>query len=141
PQFCVSGICCNVSACSGCKTCATGTCTNVDAGKAPPGGGCAVDSANPICGNDGTCDGAGKCKVAAAGTSCGNICQGDSKVARTCPGNGASCASGTPVGCSPFTCHSGACATAPCTGNGDCASGKVCVGGACKNCNPSNNEG
>jgi hypothetical protein len=141
PQFCVSGVCCNVSACSGCKTCATGTCGNVGIGKAPPGGGCAVDPANPICGNNGTCDGAGKCTVAAAGTSCGNTCQGDSKVARTCPGNGAACASGTPVPCNPFTCHSGTCAAAPCTGNGDCAAGKVCVGGACKNCNPSNNEG
>src|SRR6185436_16970956 len=37
-QFCVAGVCCNVSSCSGCKTCATGTCANVGAGKAPPGG-------------------------------------------------------------------------------------------------------
>jgi hypothetical protein len=141
PQFCVSGVCCNVSACSGCKTCATGTCTNVGAGKAPPGGGCATDPANPICGNSGTCDGGGKCTVAAAGTSCGDTCDGDSKVAKTCPGNGALCKDGTPVACNPFTCHSGACAAAPCTGNGDCAAGKVCAGGACKNCNPANQDG
>jgi hypothetical protein len=131
PQFCVRGSCCNVSSCSGCKTCASGTCGNVAPGGAPVGGGCAVDTANPICGNDGTCDGAGMCKVAAKDTACAPTCQGDSRVPGTCPGSGAMCKAGMAVDCGDFTCRSGICLTT-CSGNADCAAGRACVSGACK---------
>jgi hypothetical protein len=131
-QFCVAGVCCNVSSCSGCRTCASGTCSNVAGGAAPVGGGCPINTANPICGNSGVCDGTGKCAVAAPGTACGRACSGDSRVPRTCPGNGGACAAGAPVSCGSFSCQGGVCLVAPCSTNADCAAGLVCARGACK---------
>src|SRR6185436_5868518 len=83
-----------------------------------PGGGCPTDAANPICGNNGTCDCGGKCTVAAAGASCGYVCQGDSKVAKSCAA-GKVCTGGMCKNCNPAN-------------NDGCAAGKVCVNDTCK---------
>ena len=66
--FCVDGVCCD-SACDGaCNTCVgavAGKCSLAPAGTSPRNA-CPVDTMNP-CGNDGTCDGAGACRVGATG--------------------------------------------------------------------------
>jgi hypothetical protein len=50
-----------------------------------PSAGCSVA---PPC-STGTCDGAGACNVAVAGTSCGASCTGASRVPKVCNGQGA----------------------------------------------------
>jgi hypothetical protein len=85
---CAQGRCCATPCAGTCKSCALagqeGTCANVGAGGADPGGACADDA----CSNG--CDGAGACRREAAGTMCGmqGCGPGMSISTRTCNGAG-----------------------------------------------------
>jgi hypothetical protein len=83
------------------------------------------------CGNDGTCNGAGACRLYVTGTQCvAPACSVSTFTpARTCNGTG-TCQTVSNSGCSPYACGTGACRTS-CTGNADCLSPNVCIGSTC----------
>ncbi len=94
--FCVDGVCCNTACLGTCQACsaatkgqgADGTCGNVIAGT-PDKINC-PSQAPSTCGDDGTCDGNGACRLYAAGTPC-RPSAGDCDVAESCPGAGKAC--------------------------------------------------
>jgi hypothetical protein len=134
--FCVDGICCNTACTDTCKTCndqsAPGICTFVPSGGQAPPGSCPMADVS-TCGQDGTCDGQGRCRKYPAGTVCtAGTCDGASvSDVNVCDGEGR-CKSGPATICAPYDCDptTNKCATS-CTINGDCASGIVCVNGSC----------
>jgi hypothetical protein len=128
--FCQQGYCCASSCTGGCASCALagalGTCTNVPNG-ADPLNAC-TDATAATCGNDGTCDGSGKCRLYAAGTVCapGSCPSTTYTPARTCDGAG-SCQAVTSSLCAPFACDAanGVCKKT-CASTADCASPNTC---------------
>jgi hypothetical protein len=132
--FCEQGVCCG-GACTGtCRSCAVagnlGACTNVPSGQDPLNQ--CPDAGAGTCGNDGTCNGAGACRLYAAGTQCAApTCTGATLTsARACNGTG-TCLAATTSSCSPYQCGTGAC-RASCTVDGDCVSPNICAsGGVC----------
>jgi hypothetical protein len=85
------------------------------------------------CGTDGTCNGAGACRLYAAGTLCArSTCTGTNFVgARTCNGSG-TCLPPTQTSCGKILCDAAGSACRPtCATNADCAPPNVCHEGAC----------
>jgi hypothetical protein len=128
--FCQQGVCCGSSCTGNCQSCAiagsAGTCTSVPAGQDPLSQ-CA-DTGATGCGTDGSCDGAGKCRLYVAGTACapGSCTSGSAAAARTCDGAGA-CKTATPASCAPYACNTaGTACNTTCAGNTDCASAATC---------------
>jgi hypothetical protein len=133
---CVDGVCCGSASCATCMACSnaktgavSGTCAPILTGqvdtrctKAPP------------CGLDGTCNGAGACRNALSGTSCGTAtcASGIAQPTATCNGGG-TCTTPPTVACTPYLCGTTACATT-CTSNANCATGAQCSGGVCSPC-------
>jgi hypothetical protein len=129
--FCTDHVCCNSRCDQPCHSCAllqtAGTCTLEPAG---------VDFRND-CGATGTCtrtcDGAGQCIGAGAGTMCArNVCTGENTGTGPayCSGAAPSACSNaevTPFDCSPYACAPafGACLTT-CGTTADCAQGFDC---------------
>jgi hypothetical protein len=137
--FCQQGVCCS-SACTGsCKSCALpganlGTCSNVAAGGADPAALCQA-TATSTCGQDGTCNGSGACRLYAATTQCAApSCSGSRRTpARLCDGAG-TCQTVTTSQCDPFECDTnGSCKTTctPATSTTDCVAPNVCTGTSC----------
>ena len=132
---CVDLTCCTSATCGTCQSCANaqGTCANVpDEGTDPDT--CTDETGSNACGTTGKCDGVGACKLRASGTMCGTMCvMSNTEVqGRECNGSGeCTAAGGAPMPCAPFLCASGACLTT-CSGDEQCASGKVCLGGICQ---------
>jgi hypothetical protein len=140
--FCIDGLCCENSCPGLCMACATaktgnlnGLCRAVKTGTDPDNE-CDVDSAN-ACGQDGTCDGAGACRLQGSGISCGSSsCSGSTfTAAGKCNGTGTCIpASGSSACSGNFTCASSgtACGTT-CSANstGGCTLGNECLNGAC----------
>ncbi len=134
--FCVDGVCCE-SACAGmCAACtnaktgqADGLCKPITAGSDPDSE-CADDGA-ASCGHDGTCDGAGACRLYGATTVCaGASCNGALEApARMCDGAG-TCVAASTMSCGSYMCGATTCMTS-CTQNTDCASGYFCSAGSC----------
>ena len=91
-NVCAQGICCATACTATCKSCALagtlGTCTNVAAGQDPLNQ--CTDAGAASCGNDGTCNGAGACRLYVTGTQCvAPACSGSTFTpARTCNGSG-----------------------------------------------------
>ena len=169
--MCIEGFCCE-SLCDPtdpanfCKACnvpgAEGRCAFAASGT-DPGGNCTADPSSS-CMHDGTCDGAGHCRIALAGSVCGvsSCTSGAVTYESVCDGAG-HCVTPAPVSCAPYTCASGsACNTScsgvatncaapatcsnfscgpralgqPCLGGGDCASGRCAQGLCCdSDCN------
>ena len=128
---CVDGVCCETTcaglcnACAGAKTgAADGLCRPVTAGTDPDSE-CAQDPATS-CGHDGTCDGAGACRLYLAGSVCASeTCSGSTdSPAQRCDGAGV-CVTATPVSCAPYLCGAASCATT-CSANTDCTTGYFC---------------
>ncbi|MDB4980597.1 MAG: Flagellar hook-length control protein FliK, partial [Myxococcales bacterium] len=141
---CVDGVCCSTGSCPTCQACnknGAGTCSALPAAAAA---GCPVDSTNCTAG----CDGAGKCKASAAGTSCAaaacaNTSDSVGLIAhvgqytavsyqtKQCDGSAnasAACKAQPSTGCSgAFICASGgtACKTT-CATHADCVLGYYC---------------
>jgi hypothetical protein len=132
--FCVDNVCCN-SACTGsCMSCtATGTvgqCSPADAGSDPHND-CTPDAAS-TCGHDGTCDGAGACRLYASGTVChaAGCSTATVSAASTCNGLGV-CQAGGTTSCNAYQCDSSGaamCGTS-CTSDANCTG--FCAAGAC----------
>lgn len=133
---CVDGVCCNTQ-CSGlCHACtaqlkdqgADGDCGPIKSGFDPDTE-CAEQSG---CGQDGSCSGAGACRLKAAGTSCGATqCQGTTTVVgQVCNGTGACVNDASGTDCSPHLCSAGACQV-PCASDQSCVLGYFCDLGTC----------
>lgn len=134
---CVDGVCCE-SACTGtCVACsaakkgsgADGVCDAVASGTDPDNE-CAPDPSPFSCGADGTCDGAGACKLLApAGTNCGApTCSAG--IASTFACDLAGVCKTIAVPCAPYACDATTCRTT-CATDADCAEGLVCERPVC----------
>jgi hypothetical protein len=137
---CVDGYCCDspcaasdpASFCHACNVPGLeGHCVAARAGTDPHQQ-CAPEPANP-CGRDGLCDGAGACRVAAAGTACGSgsCTNGMLMQSPACDGAG-KCAPGAVMSCAPYACASATACATTCTppANG-CLPPAVCDNGSC----------
>ncbi len=131
---CVDGYCCDslcdpgvpANLCAACNVPGSeGHCVPALAGTDPHQQ-CTADTM-ASCGHDGLCDGAGHCRLWAAGTVCGGAtCSSDTETyAPTCDGNG-HCLAGTSVSCYPYACGSGACDTSCTQPANGCQSPAVC---------------
>jgi hypothetical protein len=141
--FCVQGICCN-EACEGsCHSCRAadtigpdGVCLPAKPGTDPKNS-CANAPSEDLCGQTGSCDGAGQCAFAAEGTICAPaLCAGPESQSNpsTCDGAG-SCEENGESACAPYACdeiNDTGCLTA-CATSADCLDGNdYCDGtGAC----------
>jgi len=132
--LCQQGVCCSSSCTGTCRSCAlsgtAGTCTFVPVG-ADPLNQC-DDNGAPTCGTDGSCDGAGGCRLYAAGTMCvGASCTGSTfSPARTCNGTG-TCQTTSLSTCNPYVCGTGGACRTTCATNADCTSPNTCINGSC----------
>ncbi len=134
-RFCVDGLCCN-NACQGaCVACnlpnSIGECSSVDFEKPDPRGICRKEAAS-TCGENGLCDGDGKCQKHIEETVCTPaICDsaGRFQPQGGCDGKGV-CLAAKPVVCDPSRCENGACVER-CTSDAQCIAGKACVDGTC----------
>jgi Cellulose binding domain len=136
--FCQQGVCCASACTGGCASCAlagtSGTCTNVPTGMDPLSA--CTDGTAATCGNDGFCDGSGKCRLYAAGTVCAAATCPSSTFtpARTCDGAG-NCQTVTSTLCTPFACDTtnklckNTCT--PATSSTDCTAPATCIGTSC----------
>ncbi len=132
-NVCAQGICCASVCNTTCRSCAIagnlGTCTAVPAGQDPLNQ--CTDAGAASCGNDGTCNGAGACRLYVTGTQCvAPACTGATATpARTCNGSG-TCLTVSTSSCNPYACGTGVCRTS-CTTNSDCNAPNVCLGSTC----------
>jgi hypothetical protein len=130
---CVDGVCCDTACAGTCQACnvggAEGTCTALPGGM-DPADECALEPA-ASCGHDGSCDGAGACRLHATGLQCaaGTCVAGTETAPGRCDGKG-TCVAGASRSCAPNVCASDSCAEA-CAGPADCQSGYFCEGGMC----------
>lgn len=135
---CVDSVCCESScvglcfACSAAKTGATnGLCRTVRSGTDPDDD-CAIESSSP-CGRDGTCDGAGACRLQPATMACGTpTCTGATLSEGRCNGIGACVVNAVSQPCPRnLRCASATACATTCTARSpdDCASGFECPDG------------
>jgi hypothetical protein len=131
---CQQGVCC-ASSCTGtCRSCnltgTVGTCT-LAAPSTDPLNQC-TDAGATSCGTDGMCDGAGACRLYAAGTTCGStMCSGSTFTsAPLCNGSGV-CQPGTQSLCTPYVCGANGACLGSCATNNDCVSPNTCNASAC----------
>jgi hypothetical protein len=130
---CTEGVCCNSNACGACESCKVsgfvGFCHPVAAGSADAR--CTTDPASS-CRQDGTCDGAGACRLYPAGTVCANAsCNGQLRIKpKTCDGMG-TCQDNGITDCDPYVCDpsSGTCFTS-CNDREQCCC-KNCINNSC----------
>ncbi len=114
--------------CGLCRRCsATGACVPATAGLDP------YDQCNeqPVtsCGQDGTCDGAGACRVYDEGTECGaTACAGAALTTRACSAGACRTTTGD---CGGYLCASASACADSCGGDDDCADGYTCQSGQC----------
>ena len=135
--FCVDGVCCD-KACTGtCMTCALasslGTCRAVPAGSAPRAATDCAKTDAATCGQDGMCDGTGKCERYPTGTPCkAGSCTGDAVTGRyQCDGSG-TCKPAASTVCAPFSCNGATMACFDeCSSDADCVAGQTCRNGSC----------
>lgn len=137
---CADGVCCDTACKDACHACnigtLKGTCSPVASGSAPAMGhpSCGPDPASS-CMRDGSCDGAGACRLYVGGTMCGAAsCNSTTNMLTaqsTCDGAG-HCVAGVTGTCAPYVCQSATACYTSCSGaSTGCVSGKVCVGGSC----------
>ncbi|HVZ72294.1 MAG TPA: PA14 domain-containing protein [Polyangia bacterium] len=129
--FCVDGVCCTSDCTGGCRSCnikdSVGICTAIPAGVAPKDASCPTMDAS-TCQQDGTCDGAGACRLFyPAGAVCGPASCSTATLhpASTCDGKG-KCQTPAVVTCGSYTCGSTTACRTTCGGDADCASPSVC---------------
>jgi hypothetical protein len=139
---CAQGFCCDRDCSGTCQSCAlagtVGVCSLVPAGGAPAVASQCPAAAVSTCGNDGTCNGSGGCRLFASGTQCvaGSCNTGATSVQpRLCNGTG-TCQTSTTGTCpGGFNCNTGAnvcrsTCTIPSQAT-DCAGPNVCTGNIC----------
>jgi len=136
--FCVDGVCCDTECKGNCQACVksakqsgeSGTCGPAKDG-ADPHNDCASEEA-ATCGHDGQCDGNGKCRLFAAGTSCAtatkvSACVQNRAVGWVCNGLGTCGNTVDGTDCAPYVCNlsTGGC-TSTCERDIDCVDTAVC---------------
>jgi hypothetical protein len=135
---CAQGVCCSVACNGGCLSCALmgneGACTPVPAGipavpVVGPAAGAVFCQAAPMstCGLDGTCDGAGACRLFPAGTPCNaaSCASATLRNASTCDGKN-HCQPSAAVTCGGYTCATVTTCKTTCVADTDCAPPSVC---------------
>jgi hypothetical protein len=137
---CADGVCCTAACADLCHACnvsgSEGNCTAVPMSKPPARAGeCEINPSNR-CGNTGSCDGAGKCQLTDAATTCGarscDPATGILTAEPRCDGKGSCQAAEPGISCAPARCnaaHSG-CAS-PCGSSDDCLPPNQCLAGSC----------
>lgn len=134
--FCVDGVCCDKACTGACEACsltkkgsgADGVCQPVKAGT-DPNAGCPDDGA-ASCQRDGACDGAGACRLYAAGLGCAAPgCQGNQPSTSACDGKG-TCVAALGPSCGAYVCSAAAC-TSSCSTDAECSAGSKCASGSC----------
>jgi len=135
--FCVDGVCCTSACGESCKACnvpsALGDCSLIPAGATPSNRSTCKASTPATCGQDGTCDGKGGCRLYVADTICNTgTCDGDGLSGmRTCDGKG-TCAGSMSKPCAPYSCDAaGNLCDGNCTTNAQCATGQQCALRSC----------
>ena len=134
--FCVEGVCCASACTGGCQTCsaagAVGTCLDRAWGAVPRDDTDCPLSAPASCGLDGTCDGAGACRLYLGNTCLAGVCaNGAITGAFACDGQGV-CKSGAPaLICAPYICDPGTNSCAECQSDSQCSEGRQCQNGLC----------
>jgi hypothetical protein len=139
--ICADGVCCQTDCPGSCRSCnvagSEGTCTNIPAGFRP-------DPMHPLCGTgtpdvttcmlDGTCDGAGACRLFPAGKACApaSCSTATLRELSSCDGKG-HCVAPAPTTCGGYTCASATACRTTCAADADCAAPSVCSlkGAAC----------
>ncbi|AKT37388.1 uncharacterized protein CMC5_015240 [Chondromyces crocatus] len=133
--FCVDGVCCDTACNATCQACSAtakgagedGTCGNA-ADNQDPHNDCESED-QTTCGRDGTCDGAGSCRLYPTGSSCGETAGCDSGVQTSpdqCDGAG-TCLIGGTESCGSYACDpTGMSCLSSCTTIADCATGFYC---------------
>ena len=135
--FCVDGICCTSACVGGCNTCvapgAVGTCVARAAGARPRQAMNCPPDVPASCGSDGTCDGAGACRLYLGNTCAPGICaNGVVTGAFLCNGLGV-CQPGPTIICAPYGCDpvTNYCLS-QCQDDSQCFGGQHCQGGSCR---------
>lgn len=116
--------------CGPCKVCnGFGACSDAVAGTDPKDD-CPQED-ELTCGREGSCDGAGVCRLWPSGTLCGaESCTGAvHHRADQCDGLGI-CLDGGATECSPYQCRGSLCG-ATCSADADCVAGYQCSGNTC----------
>jgi len=133
-KMCRQGACCATECTGGCKSCSVkgseGTCTPIPGGMPafdpdPTMKTCPVDPSP--CGTDGTCDGAGKCRLTQLGKMCSQASCANAALrpAGTCDGKG-TCQVPAAVTCGGYTCGTPMSCRTTCAADPDCAAPSVC---------------
>jgi hypothetical protein len=135
--ICANGVCCKTTCPGPCRSCAlegsAGTCTPVPAGGPPtaqaPNPTCDSEPAS-TCGLDGTCDGAGACRLHVAGKTCApaSCANATLKPTGTCDGKGKCQMPTATVTCGGYTCASTTACRTTCNVDAECASPAICGG-------------
>jgi PA14 domain len=134
--FCAQGVCCSEACTDLCHSCALkgneGACTLVPAGTPPPPPQSCPLSDPTMCGTDGTCDGAGACRLFVAGTACSASSCSSATLhpSSTCDGK-MHCQTNSVVTCGGYTCGSPTACRTSCAADADCASPSVCGQSSC----------
>ena len=124
--FCVDGVCCDSACTSPCQACAAaekqggvdGECGPAAAGRDPHND--CPDEGSTSCQRDGSCDGAGACRLYPEGVGCGaTMCQGNTVTGFICNGMGTCVNDSTGVMCAPYLCQAGGCSTS-CQTDAEC---------------------
>ena len=130
--FCADGVCCNSACTDKCTACSaslttqkSGICAAVKVGTDPHDS-CAVDTNNE-CGTDGTCDGAGACRMTGTDHECkpGSCTAGTFTHAASCDGKGA-CGPVASETCATLACNAVTGCQKACTGDSDCSDKSFC---------------
>jgi len=130
--FCADGVCCNIPCTGKCMACSatlttgkSGLCSAVNVGTDPHDS-CTIDTTNE-CGADGTCDGAGACRMTGTDHVCKtSSCNGGTFTrTATCDGKGA-CGTATSENCGAFTCSVSIGCQRSCTVDTDCSAQSYC---------------
>ena len=132
-NICQQGVCCATACTATCQSCAlpgnAGTCTPVPSGQDPLAQ--CTDQGAATCGMDGTCNGAGTCRLYDATTVCvASACAGAQFTpASACDGVGV-CHASASLDCGLYQCGAAGCKTT-CATSADCTPDNVCISGNC----------
>jgi hypothetical protein len=142
-NHCSQGVCCSVACGGGCQSCALkgneGACIPVPGGMpqvplvmASATGVMCTATAASTCGIDGTCDGAGGCRLFPSGTACSaaSCTSAMLRNASTCDGKN-HCQAAAAVTCGGYVCATGTTCKTTCAMDTDCASPSRCGEGSC----------
>jgi hypothetical protein len=130
---CVDGYCCDTACTGACVACNVsgkeGTCSPVGAGFSPQAGhaSCGPDPTS-TCMRDGACDGAGMCRLYAAGTVCSSsTCSNGMFTPKSVCDASHVCTKPTTIPCAPYICQDATTCYSSCTSTSQCSSPNTCA--------------